>query len=189
MADEPPEQQPNYAGLIAALINAANTAANARPPVQPDPDLPAPAVFALLPGMSNGLPLDYNKTADMKLFNKGISGMDTKFDLKEGNLHVFLNKFREHAKIFNWDSILKIPDGTGTVRDLSTNYGQLTLANCQAHAATYVTRNERRAQDSMMMYQFLLNSLNEEATTTVLSNKTSYYVSELPSGPCFLKRS
>jgi hypothetical protein len=91
----------------------------------------------------------------MKLFNKGIIGSDTKFDLKEGNLHVFLNKFWEHARIFNWDAILQIPDSTATTRNLSTNYGQLTLSNCQDHALLYITRNERRAQDSMMMYQYL----------------------------------
>jgi hypothetical protein len=186
MEDDAAAQPPNYAGLIEALINAANTAVNARPQI-PDPDPPAPAVFALLPGMSNGQPLDYNKTADMKLFNKGIAGMESKFDLKEGNLHVFLNKFREHARIFNWSAILRIPDSSGTTRDLSTNYGQLTITECQNHATTYVTRNERRAQDSMMMYQYLSNSLTEEATTMILSNKSSYYVNELPSGLCFLK--
>jgi hypothetical protein len=164
------------------LINAANAA---HPRQERAPERVAP--FALLPGRIRAGPLDYNNPTDMKLFNKAIRGTDPKFDLKEGNLSTFLVKLKEHARIFGWDSILNIPDSSGTERNLATNYGQLTIENVKNHARSYVNTNTRAAQDSIMLYQFLTNSLTEEANTSVLSNSTMYTIDNLLSGACLLK--
>jgi hypothetical protein len=99
---------PDIAGLVQAIIQAANAAAAANQPPPPPPPAPvAPTPFALLPGMSNNNPLDYNKSADMKLFKSAIVGFEPKFDLKEGNLHVFLSKLKEHARIYNCKAFWK----------------------------------------------------------------------------------
>ena len=76
MADNIPG--PDFAGLIIqAIIQAANAAAAANPPQQPPPPVPiVPPAFALLPGMTNDNPLDINKEADVKLFNRGIQGIE-----------------------------------------------------------------------------------------------------------------
>jgi hypothetical protein len=42
-------------------------------------------------------------------------------------------------------------------------------------------------QDSMMLYQFLINSLTDKAKLQMLSEKDKYYINDVPSGVCFLK--
>lgn len=72
------------------------------------------------------------------------------------------------------------------------------MANCQAHANSHVgvpagsaagtaAANTRMAQDSMMLYQFLMNSLTDTAKLTILADKDQYEVNGHPSGVCFLK--
>jgi hypothetical protein len=95
--DEAVLPDPDYAGLINALIAAANAANNRNPQAPP----PAIVPFALVPGQSNNQTLDFNKPADIKLFNRATKPLDPKFDLKEGNLYVFLSKVREQARIYN----------------------------------------------------------------------------------------
>jgi hypothetical protein len=120
---EPAQQQPDHINaLISALINAANAA---NPGRERAPARAAP--FALLPGRIREGPLDYNNPTYMKLFNKAIRGIKSKFDLKEGNLSTFLVNLTEYARIFGWDGVLKVPDSSGAERNLVTSYGQLTL--------------------------------------------------------------
>jgi hypothetical protein len=93
---------PDFAAFIQAMIDAANAAAANQQP----PPAPVPPAFALVPGMVNNDPLDFNKASDVKLFNREIQGIEPKFDLKEGNLHVFLTKLKEHIRINNWQRIV-----------------------------------------------------------------------------------
>ena len=101
----------------------------------------APAVpFALYPGRATERPIGFHQEIkDIKIFNKAISGTETKFDLKSENLTVFLGKVNERARIYNWDTILQVP----TVGPPAANvhiiehYGMVKLAECRAHALTY----------------------------------------------------
>ena len=67
------------------------------------------------------------------------------------------------------------------------------MDNCRAYAtghvglATATANNTRLSQDSMMLYQFLLNSLSDSAQLAMLSDKELYYLNDFPSGVCFLK--
>jgi phage host-nuclease inhibitor protein Gam len=168
------------ANAAAATAANATAAANAAQP---------PAPFALLPGASNTAALDWNKTEAMKLFHKAIFALDPKFGMDEDNLRTFIEQVRERARIFNWNDLLTVNDSTGTARNILNSYGMVTLANCQAHAATHVgiAFSSRMAQDSMMLYQFLMNSLNDAAKLNILSDQESYTVNDQPSGVCFLK--
>jgi hypothetical protein len=181
-----PQQPPDYAALIDALIGAANAAAAAVPPVPVAPP-PARPAFALPPGMTTNEPIDYSTTQGLKLFNQAIKGIEPKFDLKEGNLNTFLSKLKEHARIFNWRGILDIPDSDGIPRNLMTNYGQLTIQDCKTHAATYVNAHSRDAQNSIMLYHCVAHTLDEEASGIALSNPSEFTVDGQPSGVCFLK--
>jgi hypothetical protein len=186
MADQE-ANDPDFAGLVQAMINAANAAADAAGLQAPPAPPAAPVPFALVPGMLNDLPLNFEKASDVKLFNKGIQGVEPKFDMKEENLHVFLAKLKEHVRIHNWHNIVTIPDTAGVNRNLLTQYGQLTPTNCTNHARTYIGQQTRAAQNSMMFYQCLVNSLTEEASLSVMSNCSPFTIDETPSGTCFLK--
>ena len=183
------QQPPDLAGLIDAIIAAANAAAANNPPPPPIPPAPPaiPTPFALVPGAVTNAPLDFNKQSEAKLFHRGSQGLEPKFDLKEGNLHIFLAKLKEHARIYNWDDILEVPDTGAVARNLISHYGMVSIENCTAHARTYVNTPSRNAQNSMMLFQCLSKSLTDEASIAVLANATTYTVDTKPSGTCLLK--
>jgi hypothetical protein len=152
---DPSQMQDFVTALIAAATastNAANlTAAN--------------APFALLPGKAITDPLDWTKAESMKLFNKAIAAIDTRFSLVEDTLRMFIGQVRERSKIFNWTTLLTVTDSGGTARNLLDSYGLVTIENCMTHANNHVgrptggvagagTADTRTAQDSMMLYQF-----------------------------------
>jgi hypothetical protein len=177
--------------LIQAVIAAANAAAAAAgPPAQPPPVPPAPPVqFALLPGAAFNAPLEYNKAGELKIFRSATTGMTDKFVLKEEHMRVFLGNIKEHVLTYNWVGIIMIPDGNTVIRNLVTNFGQLTLANISAHAIGHIDTETRNAQNSIMLYQNLLNSLTENAKLIMITVDNQYHAgpNNLPCGPLFLK--
>jgi hypothetical protein len=174
--------------LIDLLVAAARAAAVAAvPAAAPIPPAAAPAPYAVMPGAANPNELDYTQSDALKLFNKAITALDTKFDLAEENLRTFLEQVRERARIFNWDALLTVKDATNVDRHLINSYGMLTMDDCRTHATTHLALQNRMTQDSMMLYQFLLNSLTDKAKLQILSEKDKYYVTNVPSGVCFLK--
>jgi hypothetical protein len=165
--------------FINAVLALAAQAAQNPPPVQVVP-------FALLPGAANRNALDWGKREDMAMFNRAIEPLETKFGLQEEGMRTFLEQVRERARIYCWDDLLTVPDSSPTPvpRNLITNFGMVSLENCQAHATTHVNATTRMAQDSMMLYFFILDSLTESAKLLVITEKESYTVANKPSGVC-----
>jgi hypothetical protein len=179
---------PDIDAFIQAMIAAANAAAAAAvPPVPPVPPIVPPAPFSLLPGGAYTTPLDYSKSSELKIFRASTTGMSDKFDLKEEHLRVFLETVKEHVRTYNWETIITVPDGNAVNRNLITNYGQLTLDNVTAHAINYVNQQNRDAQNSMLLYKYLLDSLTEEAKLIMVTMANQYHHNDLPVGALFLK--
>jgi hypothetical protein len=147
---------------------------------------PPPVVY-LWPGMANIQALDYTKTSDLKMFLRGIEALSSKFDLQAGQLKVFLECVKERVRMFDWTFVVTVPDSAAVNRNLIDEYGRLTIEDCQAHAATYSGVPGRDSQNSVMLYQFLSNSLSDEAKNILMVNPDSYTVMGQPSGSCFLK--
>ena len=163
--------------------------------------------FALLPGSSNTNSLDWTKAEAMKLFHKAVTSLDSKFSLIEETLRTFLQQVRERSRIYNWDTLLTVKDTDGIDRNLLDSYGRVTIENCRTHANSHVgvaagavpvanaagvmvaptAATTRMAQDSMMLYLFLMNSLTDAARLAILADKELYHVNGHPSGVCFLK--
>ena len=174
------------AAATAAIANAAAAAAAVPVPPPPPPVVPAP--FALLPGFANAeVALDFTKGNDIKLFNRAIEGNSTKFDLQEDNLMVFLESIKEKSRIYNWTEVTNVPDSTGIVRDVLESYGLVTLTDCQAHAEQYINDETRQAQNSMMMYLYIVNSLSDQAKIIVFASPDQYTIDGRPSGISLLK--
>jgi hypothetical protein len=72
-------------------------------------------------------------------------------------------------------------------RNLIEAYGAMSLAECRAHAASYIGNPDRTAQDSGMMFMFLQASLTDASNSIILINPADYTVNNEPSGPCFIK--
>lgn len=162
--------------FMAAIITAANAAAQTQVALAAAAG-PAPVVarpFARLPGMQNNLPLDYKKPEDYKVFLKSSEGFVEKFDLKDDKLGMFLAKIKDRADIYNWNAILSVPDDTAVVRNLISNFGQLSLANCRAHVLSFVNLQGRNAQNDVMLYFLLVNTMTESARTSTMKPESDY---------------
>ena len=101
---------------------------------------------------------------------------------------VFLSSVRDRARRFNWQRLITVPIDDGTTRNLLTHYGQVSLDNTRAHAATYVNTPTRDAQDNDMFYYFLADSLTSDFRTTVLLYADVYTVTNVPVASALLKQ-
>ena len=143
----------------------AQPAAAAAPPVLPAPPPPlpvppAPSAFALGPGRSHSiLNFDDPNIGAMatKLYNKAIAPLEVKIDGEADNLAVFLASVCDRARRFNWHRLITVPIDNGTTRNLLTHYGQVSLDNTRAHAATYMNMPTRDTQDNDMFYYYLVD--------------------------------
>jgi hypothetical protein len=172
--------------VAAANIAAANAAAAHVAAVPPVPPVPG---FALLPEANAANPLDFNRPQDMKIYVAATKGLENKFDLKESTLHLFLTEVKERVRTYGWTEILNVPDAAAVPvqRNLLTNFGQVSLEDCSRHARTYYNQPNRNTQNSMFLYQFLCDSVTEEAKATMISNSTLYSLGDTPVWSMFLK--
>ena len=172
--------------------------ANVPPPPQggplPGPPPPAPpaAAFQMSPAENNTI-LTFPQ--DNKIYFKATKGLDTKFGGKADQVRTFLTLVECRARSFGWkESIMMIPDNTGTVRYLLKEYGRLTMENVKNHAAPYVAAQTRQAQNARMMYDFLEESLEEKFLAEVTLYEQEYVVTPtaggepILNGPAFLKQ-
>ena len=174
----------------------AQPAAAAAPPGLPEPPAPlpvppAPPAFALGPGRSHAI-LNFDDpntgATATKLYNKAIAPLEAKFDGEADNLAVFLASVCDRARRFNWHRLITVPIDDSTTRNLLTHYGQVSLDNTRAHAATNANMPTRDAQDNDMFYYFLADSLTNEFRTTVLLYVDTYTVTNVPVASALLKQ-
>jgi hypothetical protein len=155
--------------------------------VPPPPNAPNPVPFALFPGAAGNGVLDFTKSESIKLFNKATASIETKYDLEEGKLRVFIDQINQRGKIYGWKHIFDVPDSTGTVYNIVTHYGKLSIDDCIAHAMTYVNTQTRQAQDAAMLFQFLHNSITDKAKLLLMSDADIYTVGGESDGVIFFK--
>jgi hypothetical protein len=137
----------------------------------------APPAFALFPGRATITALDFNNSDDVKLYKTAITAMTTPFNLAPIGLTQFLSNVQDRATEFGWENLLTVPTGPATARvnrNIITDYGLITMADCEAHAATYFAQTTRQAQNSAMLYTFLSKSLTEEARMLVFAFKGDF---------------
>ena len=147
------------------------------------PAPPSPPAFALGPGRSYAV-LDYDDpntvATAIKLYNKAISPLKEKFNSEAHNLVVILASIRDQAHRFHWQRLITVPIDDGTIRDILTHYGQVSLENTRTHVATYINMPTRDVQDNDMFYYSLSESLTNEFCTTVLLYMEVYTVTNVP---------
>ena len=155
----------------------------AAPPANPTPQVP---VFTLGPGQDN-MVLDWSIPADTKLYYKAITAVDNKFDGTPEKFIAFLASITSQAQQFRWNSIFAIPVGTST-RELLTDYGRISMDDINGHATTYTGTQTREAQNSKMLYHFLMNSVTMEFTTKLVLYQEDYTINGAPIGACLFKK-
>ena len=165
-------------------------------PPPPPPVVQAAPPFALAPGCNDHI-LDWTNPAHTKQYSKATSPLDSteKFDGQPNKIRLFLTHVEDRAQQFIWQSILTIPVGFPPASyNLVRNYGQMSLQDIQAKALTYVGIQGREAQDSYMLYNFLIELLTDSFKVHVLLYKLDYTITPMggqpamKDGPTLLKR-
>ena len=179
------------AAIAAERAAAAAIAAVPVPGAVPAPPLIIPT-FARTPAQAKVGILDYGSSEGMKIYNAAIAALPSKYTGNAIDMHVFLKNVKKRAQSFGWREILEIPTADGTIKDLIDLYGLIELGDVKAHALTYENEGGRNAQNASQMYEFLYNSLTEEAKLMVLSDYTDYTIVNddgihINNGPTFLK--
>jgi hypothetical protein len=149
-------------------------------------------VFALTPALASQGPINYSTADGMKLWRAAVEPLQK--DPYAGDPHslkVFLSNLSDRSMQYGWSDILLIPEDIADehteYNDLLTNYGKVTLSQIVDHAVTYADTDTRTAQNSMMLYQCLANSISKEVKAKTMLRQNEYYVGTNPCGAAYLK--
>jgi hypothetical protein len=153
-----------------------------QPPVQQPQPQPQQGTFALTPARVTNTVLDYNNSVATKIYKGAIQALA---------LNMFMAALYSKSREYGWDHILEVPrDLQAPMMDLVnvlTNYGELTLEHLQAFAATYVATPTRVAQDSIMLYECIWNTLSKNRRSKVWIWKDEFHLNSIPVGILLLK--
>jgi len=157
-------------------------------PIEDPPEIP----FALAPALINTGVIDYTTPAGVKAYRAAVQPLQEElFNCEPQGIKVFLSALEDRAMVSGWDFVLEIPKDIANIHDnlvnITQHYGEVTLEQIRVHATSYVMNRGRGAQDSMQLYQCLMNSISKEARARVMVWKKDYYIGELPSGSALLK--
>jgi hypothetical protein len=157
--------------------------------VPPPPPPPGARVFSVYLYSQHTI-LDMNSDSGSKTFNKATRPLlDNKFDCKSDGIVEFLTALNVRAREYGWnDSVLSIPKVvTGMHINLLQGYGMIDLADIRAHVLTYRHHICRAAQDSVMLFHCLMNTLTTDIQTTVNSKADAFIQDREPAGAYLLK--
>ena len=133
----------------------------------------AAAQFSLTPGLSSGVTvIDYTDATAQRQFKEACKPLNNKFDCGPTDMVRFLRELQDRAQISGWMDVLEVPPNLAlpdVTLLLTQAYGQITLQQVREHAATYITNQNRGAQDSMQLYICLMNSFTKEGYDLVMS--------------------
>ena len=160
------------------------------PPSSPEHELNVP-VFALTPYCINKKVLNLGTAEGRKIYDRAIVPLDDdKFDCQSDQLRLFLSNLARRAQTFGWDapqSGVLMLQTQHTAINILRNYGEVTLDSIRESEAIHLLTPTRRAQDSVMLFHCLMNSISKEAKTNLTIWESEYMINNIPSGPLFLK--
>ncbi|CAB9519746.1 hypothetical protein (Partial), partial [Seminavis robusta] len=160
------------AAVAAALQDQAVLTA-IRGPAQPRPQA---AAFAVTPAGTGNTAWDFTSGTGLKIFIAATSPFTPQYDGKEATLRDFLRKVRNRAEAFGWTGILMVIDADGTPRNITLEYGCLTLARVKEHAITYLRQDNREHQASACLRQLIIGSITSGLADKLASRKANFTV-------------
>jgi hypothetical protein len=189
-----PNVDPNAVPNVVPNANVANVP-DAQPPVQnvqPVAQESPPVPFALTPGTFDCCVINMNSNIGGKIYKNGIAKLPVDIDCSPKSLKLFLSALEDRAMEYGWEHILEIPndvdDILGPTKNMLTEYGQINVSHLREHVETYAHQHNRAAQDSMMLFQCLKNSLTATARAKILLHRADYTTdTSIASGPLLLK--
>jgi len=138
---------------------------------------------ALTPGGAITEPLNYALPEHFRIYVEATKGLDPKYNGKEEHLRTFLCAVQRRAKEYGWENVTTIQN-----KDLFLEHGVISYQDLQAAASLYdsgaITRS---AQNSQIMFEFLMNSIDSNLMAKVINMSTKYRFQGRDNGPALLK--
>ncbi len=161
------------------------------------PPVAVPVVpFALTPAIAIPGIIDYTTREGQKLYSNATYKLEEEpYDCQADGLYQFLATLHLRGQEFGWNhsvnGILQVPqditDPTNNLVYLIDNYGQIPLATIRAYETTYLQTSTRPAQDTIMLFKCLMNSISKEAKNKILIWRNQYSINGYSSGNLLLK--
>ena len=151
--------------------------------------------FSLTPATAVGGIIDYSTAAGLKLYTAATAKLEEDlFDCSADDLYSFLKALKDRAREHGWDEygvgIMSIPDqlqDPTSFRSIIDFHGEITLEHLTEFEATYISDQNRAAQDSAQLYRCLMASLSKEGKRKILVWEDQYNLNGLGSGNLLLK--
>jgi len=141
---------------------------------------PAAPVFALTPALLITGFLDWTKPENVKLYTKAIEKLDFKFEGTSDQVILLAQATQNRVELYGFDrTVINIPDAEGTMRNLITEHGLLSYEDIRIWAITNAVGQENRAaQDNMMLFQCLFNSVSEDVKKKLIPMSSEHKVND-----------
>ena len=147
---------------------------------------PAPVVFARTPArFQQNLLLNYAEKRDVEIYNRGSAALAG--ELWDGkSVHALMVRVGERAGQYGWMPML-----TFGARNLVTGYGDITREEVRLASTAIQAANDRRTQDSDMLFRCLSASIATTVHTKVAADADKYTFNiggeAVLDGVCYLK--
>ena len=139
------------------------------------PGQPAAAPFRLIPGGTSDDSWNFERPNDLKIYIMAGAPIEPPFAGEEEVLNAFLRKILLRAQSFGFSSVLMILDTSGVPRNITKEFGCLTLANVQAAAVNDLRQNNRKHQAQELLRQLIQGSCTP-ALGDRLDNRSANYI-------------
>ena len=158
-----------------------------------------PGPFALAPAKAINGPLDFTKAEHAKIYKSAIGAVsDDAFNCEADGLFQFIQELQDRSIEMGWmEGILQIPLTDGEEEEpeeaeeenILEGYGSITLEQIVNSELRYIGNQERKAQDTYMLYRCLMASLTSEAKKKVMIWSDQYHIgnNKMSSGVALLK--
>ena len=184
---DPAAQAVIQAGNVA---NAANPVAG--PPVQ---GVQAPNRFALTPGLHHiATAIDYGSRSGIILYQRGSSALVPPFSGETDGVTIFTERLFDRASEMGWNhphadilTIDTVRNGQHVPFDLIQEFGMITMQEVLDQVMTYSGTQTRRAQNAVMMYHCIMETLTEEAHSRIVTETNRYIINGVPNGPLLFR--
>jgi hypothetical protein len=146
-----------------------------------------PGPFALAPAKAVTGPLDFTKPEHSKIYKSAIRAvLDDAFNCEADGRFQFLWELQKRSTEMGlMEGILKIPMGKAEDKEdeveeenILKNYRSVTLAQVVNLELRYVNDQDRKAQETRILYRCLMSSLTSEAKKTVMIWSDQYRIGD-----------
>lgn len=137
---------------------------------------PPPHAFALTPAAANPGIIDYGTHDGQKFFKNATQRLNEElYDCVPEGMFTFLKSLKLRANLYGWNNntfgILMIPrnvaDPNTEYDNLLELYGQVDIETILNYERTYIALPCRAAQDALLMFVCLMNSISNEGKAKI----------------------